>query len=150
MSLAEEVCEGLGLVDGETRVTCLVDVDPDLIVEADPEQLYRVLSNLARNAAQAINASGRQGRLTIAADEIEDRVEIRVIDTGPGLAGKGPRASVSNHFVAAHVPGGTGLGLAIANELIRANGGTLTLVASTTAGSEFCISLPRRAAAAAA
>ena len=147
--LAEEVCEGLGLVDGESRVTCLVDIDPEMIVEADPEQLYRVLSNLARNAAQAIRASGRPGRLTIAADEIDERVEIRVIDTGPGLPAKA-REHLFQPFRGGARPGGTGLGLAIADELVRANGGTLTLVSSTTSGSEFCISLPLRAAAAAA
>lgn len=147
--LAEEVCEGLGLMEGDTRLHCLVDIDPDLVVEADPEQLYRVLSNLARNAAQAIRAAGRPGRLTIAADEIDEQVEIRIIDTGPGLPAKA-REHLFQPFRGGARPGGAGLGLAIANELVRANGGTLSLVSSTTAGTEFRITLPARAAEAAA
>lgn len=147
--LAEEVCEGLGLTDTERNVVCLVDIDPDLVVEADPEQLFRVLSNLARNAAEAIRATGRQGRLTIAADESSGQVEIRIIDTGPGLPAKA-REHLFQPFRGATRPGGTGLGLAIANELVRANGGELVLINSTTAGTEFRISLPVRAAVAAA
>ena len=147
--LAEEVLEGLGLMDGDQSVVCLVDIDPDLVVEADPEQLYRILSNLARNAAQAIRASGTPGRLTVAADKIGEDVEIRVIDTGPGLPAKA-REHLFQPFRGGTRPGGTGLGLAIAAELVRANGGSLSFVASTTSGTEFCIRLPSRAAAAAA
>ncbi len=72
--LAEEVVEGLGLVSGNGLVTCLIDIAPELLVEADPEQLYRVLSNLARNAAQAIGASGRPRRQG-AANESDEQHE---------------------------------------------------------------------------
>ena len=72
-----------------------------------------------------------------------------MIDTGPGLPAKA-REHLFQPFRGGARPGGTGLGLAIAHELVSANGGTLTLVSSTTSGSEFCISLPLRAAAAAA
>ncbi len=147
--LAEEVCEGLGLTEGATRIVCLVDIDPDLVVEADPERLYRVLANLARNAAEAIRSSGKPGRLTIAADEIDGRIEIRIIDTGPGLPAKA-KEHLFQPFRGATRPGGTGLGLAIAQELVTAHGGTLTLVSSTTAGTEFRIDMPAHAAAAAA
>ena len=147
--LAEEVCEGLGLTDTERNVVCLVDIDPDLVVEADPEQLFRVLSNLARNASQAIRATGKQGRLTIAADGGAEHVEIRIIDTGPGLPAKA-REHLFQPFRGATRPGGTGLGLAIADELVRANGGELTLITSTTSGTEFRITLPIRAAVVAA
>lgn len=147
--LAEEVCEGLGLTDTERNVVCMVDIDPDLVVEADPEQLFRVLSNLARNASQAIRATGKQGRLTIAADGGAEHVEIRIIDTGPGLPAKA-REHLFQPFRGATRPGGTGLGLAIADELVRANGGELTLITSTTSGTEFRITLPIRAAVVAA
>ena len=147
--LAEEVCEGLGLTDTERNVVCMVDIDPDLVVEADPEQLFRVLSNLARNASQAIRATGKQGRLTIAADGGAEHVEIRIIETGPGLPAKA-REHLFQPFRGATRPGGTGLGLAIADELVRANGGELTLITSTTSGTEFRITLPIRAAVVAA
>jgi len=154
--LAEEVIEGLGLMPGEPLVTALVDIDPDLVVEADPEQLYRVLNNLARNAVQAIRGQGRPGRLTIAADAADDpaqaragAVEIRIIDTGPGLPARA-REHLFKPFRGGTRRDGTGLGLAIAHELVRANDGELRLVASTTAGTEFAIVLPGQAAVAAA
>jgi len=147
--LAEEVVEGLGLVSGDTMVNGLVDIEPELIVEADPEQLYRVLSNLARNAAQAIHTSGHAGRLIIAADHHDGEIEISIIDTGPGLPAKA-REHLFQPFRGGTRPGGTGLGLAIAHELVRANGGDLQLVTSTTSGTEFRITLPANAVEAAA
>ena len=50
-------------------VTCLIDVAPGLMLRADPEQLYRVLSNLMRNARQAIEATGQPGTIEISAGE---------------------------------------------------------------------------------
>ena len=147
--LVEDVIEGLGLGQGDSAVSCVIDVEPETMVEADQEQLYRVLSNLARNAVEAIRGTGRPGRLTIAADPDEDRVEISVIDTGPGMPAKA-REHLFKPFRGGTRREGTGLGLAIAEELVRANGGELTLVASTTAGTEFRIVLPGAAEAAAA
>ncbi|MEM9140759.1 MAG: HAMP domain-containing sensor histidine kinase [Pseudomonadota bacterium] len=147
--LAEEVIEGQGLAGIDAAVTALVDVDAEIVVEADPEQLYRVLDNLVRNAAQAIRASGKAGRLTLAADQAGTSVEIRVIDTGPGLPAKA-REYLFKPFQGGTRREGTGLGLAIAHELIRANGGQLSLISSTTAGTEFRIILPSSAAEAAA
>ena len=126
-----------------------IDVAPDLVVRADPEQLYRVLSNLARNAVQAIQTTGKPGRLRIAAGLGNDGVEISVADTGPGMPAKAVE-HLFQPFRGATRPGGTGLGLAIARELIRANGGELSLVASTTSGTEFRITLPASTTAAAA
>lgn len=142
--LVDEVFEGLGLVDTGT-VAAIVSMDRDLIVEADPEHLYRVLSNLARNAAEAIRASGGPGRLTIAAERAGERIDIRVIDTGPGLPAQA-RENLFKAFKGGTRTEGTGLGLAIAAELVRANGGTLELASSTTAGTEFRITLPSRTA----
>ena len=121
----------------------------DLIVEADPEHIHRILTNLAKNAAEAIRAAGRPGELTITAETGTARVEIGVSDTGPGLPAKA-REHLFKPFRGGTRREGTGLGLAIAQELVRANGGELTLVRSTTAGTEFRLVLPASAAIAAA
>ena len=62
-----------------------VPVPETLVVRADADQLFRVLSNLVRNAAQAIEAAGRPGSVTVVAAEAAGGSEIRVRDTGPGL-----------------------------------------------------------------
>lgn len=147
--MVAEVCEGLGLTEADRAITHDIEIPAGLVVRADPEQLYRVLSNLARNAVQAIQATGRPGRLSISADRVGDAIEIRIVDTGPGMPAKAVE-HLFQPFRGATRPGGTGLGLAIARELVRANGGQLALVASTTAGTEFRITLPPGAAAVAA
>lgn len=140
-SLVGEVAEGEGLAD-EGPVTCLIDIAPGLVLRADPEQLHRVLSNLIRNARQAIEATGQPGTIEVSAGEDEADWWIRVGDTGPGLP---PRAR--EHLFAAFQggarKGGTGLGLAIADELVRGHGGRLELLRSDAEGSEFLIRLPK-------
>ncbi len=91
-----------------------------MIVRADPEQLYRVLSNLVRNARQAIG-SGKAGVITVSAAKTIELVD-RGRDTGPGLPPKA-REHLFTPFQGGARKGGSGLGLAIAAELVRGHGG---------------------------
>ncbi len=139
--LVGEIAEGEGL-GTETTITCLIEVPSGLTIRADGEQLYRILSNLIRNARQAIEATGQPGTIEVSAGEDEAEWWIRVGDTGPGLP---PRAR--EHLFAAFQggtrKGGTGLGLAIAAELVRGHGGKLELARSDSEGTEFAIHLPK-------
>jgi signal transduction histidine kinase len=139
--LAGEVVEGEGL-GADATITCLIDMPPGMIIRADGEQLYRVLSNLVRNARQAIDATGQPGTIEISAGEDETEWWIRVGDTGPGLPPKA-REHLFSAFQGGARKGGTGLGLAIAAELIRGHGGQLELARSDTEGTEFAIHLPK-------
>lgn len=141
--LAEEVVEGEGLLGEEASVVaCLVDVPAGLVIRADAEQLHRVLSNLIRNARQAIEATGQPGTIEIAGGEDEQDWWIRVGDTGPGLPPKA-REHLFEAFQGGARKGGTGLGLAIAAELVRGHGGRLDLLRSDAEGTEFLIRLPK-------
>lgn len=142
--LASEVAEGEGL-GAETQITCIIDVPPGLTIRADAEQLYRVLSNLIRNARQAIEATGQPGTIEVSAGEDEAEWWIRVGDTGPGLPPKA-REHLFAAFQGGARKGGTGLGLAIAAELIRGHGGRLDLARSDAEGTEFAIHLPKETA----
>ena len=142
--LAEEVAEAEGLVpnaDGQV-IAVLIDVPAALVVRADSEQVYRVLSNLVRNARQAIEATGKGGTIELSAGEDEAAWWIRVGDTGPGLPAKA-REHLFAAFQGSARKGGTGLGLAIAAELVRGHGGRLELARSDEEGSEFVIHLPK-------
>jgi len=139
--LASEVAEGEGL-GSDTAITFLIDVPPGMMIRADGEQLYRVLSNLVRNARQAIEATGQPGTIEVSAGEDETEWWIRVGDTGPGLPPKA-REHLFSAFQGGARKGGTGLGLAIAAELIRGHGGRLDLARSDTEGTEFAIHLPK-------
>ncbi|MBV8739508.1 MAG: HAMP domain-containing histidine kinase [Alphaproteobacteria bacterium] len=139
--LVEEV--GAGLASSDDFAIDMV-VAPNFEVEADRNQLYRVLSNLARNALEA-----GAHRLRVSAAYKGRSIVIDIADDGPGLPPKA-RENLFRPFFGSARPGGTGLGLAIARELIRAHGGDLMLVASTGGGTEFHIELPAPKARAAA
>ncbi|NEY91245.1 HAMP domain-containing histidine kinase [Rhodobacteraceae bacterium KMS-5] len=146
VALVSDVAEAEGLAeDGD--VACLIEVADDFRILADPEQLYRVLSNLVRNARQAIESSGAGGTIEISASQTADEWRIRVGDTGPGLPEKA-REHLFEAFQGGARKGGIGLGLAIAAELVRGHGGRLDLARSDAEGTEFLIHLPKSSVAA--
>lgn len=114
-------------------------------VDADPDQLFRVLLNLARNAVQAMESEADASlirRLSIRAERRGSVVDIVVADTGPGLPARA-REHLFKAFQGSTRPGGTGLGLAIAAELVRAHGGSIELV-DLGAGAVFRVQIPDR------
>jgi signal transduction histidine kinase len=139
--LVSEVAEGERL-SGETQITCLIDMPPGFTIRADGEQLFRVLSNLIRNARQAIEATGQPGTIEVSAGEDEAEWWVRVGDTGPGLPARA-REHLFAAFQGGARKGGVGLGLAIASELVRGHGGRLELARSDAEGTEFTIHLPK-------
>ncbi|MCH2078283.1 MAG: HAMP domain-containing histidine kinase [Rhodobacteraceae bacterium] len=118
------------------------DVPDDMVVRVDPEQLYRVVGNLTRNARQALQAAHRAGVITVCASEDADNWWIRIADDGPGLPSKA-QEKLFKPFEGGARAGGSGLGLAIAAELIRGHGGELTLESTGPEGTVFAISLPK-------
>lgn len=140
--LAAEVIDGETLSANAAGVDFVTDIAPNLVIRADREQLYRVLSNLVRNARQAIEATGRPGTIEIGAGEEESGWWIRVGDTGPGLPERA-REHLFQPFAGGTRKGGTGLGLAIAAELVRGHGGRLDLVRTDSEGTEFMLHLPK-------
>jgi signal transduction histidine kinase len=140
-ALVQEVAEAEGLAEGNA-VSVLIEVPEDLILRADAEQMFRVLSNLMRNARQAIDATGKGGTIEVSAIETAQEWRIRVGDTGPGLPERA-REHLFEAFQGGARKGGTGLGLAIAAELVRGHGGRLELARSDSDGTEFLIHLPK-------
>ncbi len=118
------------------------EIAPDLMVRADPEQLYRVLANLVRNARQAIAATGQGGTVTLGAVDEFEAWTITVADTGPGLPVRA-REKLFTAFEGGARKGGTGLGLVIAQELVRGHGGRLELRSTDETGTVFAIYLPK-------
>jgi signal transduction histidine kinase len=144
--LVEEAAEALGL-PRPGSVEFVMDLDLGLEVDADSDQLYRVFSNLLRNAAQAIEASSIPGEISVKARREPTRVVIDVSDTGPGLPPRA-REHLFKPFQGSVRPGGSGLGLAIAQELIAALGGELRLLDDHRIGTHFRMEIPDRRPAA--
>ena len=140
--LVEEVYESEHLAIGEHPIRLVADVPADMMVRCDPEQLYRVLSNLVRNARQALMGTGTEGEIVTLARESEESWEVLVSDNGPGLPPKA-REHLFTPFQGGARKGGSGLGLAIAAELVRGHGGQLTLDQSSAEGTTFRLVLPK-------
>ena len=139
--LVSDVLDSERLAIGEFDLSLSEDVPGNLMVRADPEQMYRVLSNLVRNARQAIIGTGRPGEINVAAKVSDDAWYIDVTDTGPGLPPKAVE-HLFQPFQGGARKGGSGLGLAIAEELVRGHGGALKLVKTDQSGTAFRIRLP--------
>ncbi|MDO9076913.1 MAG: HAMP domain-containing sensor histidine kinase, partial [Brevundimonas sp.] len=136
--------EDAGLTPEGVRLTRAIPAR--FAVQADPDQLHRILVNLMRNARQAIEGdatrrTGRRGVVRVTASGDDGDCIIRVADDGPGIP---PRLSESlfEPFVSGRASDGAGLGLAISRELAASHGGALTLVETGPAGTTFELRLP--------
>jgi signal transduction histidine kinase len=151
--LVEEVGDGLGL-PREGAIAWVLDFDPALRIDADPEHLFRIVGNLVRNAVQAIESQAdsvgqaEPGRITVKAVRENRRVIVEVRDTGPGIPERA-RAHLFRAFQSSTRKGGSGLGLVISAELAAAHGGSLTLLdapanPSKSPGAVFRLEIPDR------
>jgi signal transduction histidine kinase len=143
--LVDEVRETLELAP-DTPIRWISAVERGLSVDADPDQLFRILLNLSRNAVQALESRDARdpGRdqVRITGRREGAVVEIEVSDTGPGIA-ESARVHLFEPFKSSTRTGGSGLGLVIAAELVRAHGGDIRLVEGTI-GATFRITIPDR------
>jgi signal transduction histidine kinase len=138
--LVAEVGDGLGLPRAD-RIAWILDIPTDLKIDADRDQLFRVLSNLCRNAVQALESRGdANGEIVIVARREGSVTVIDVRDTGPGVPERA-KAHLFEAFQSVARKDGTGLGLAITAELINAHGGQITLI-SNEGGATFRVIIP--------
>jgi signal transduction histidine kinase len=122
------------LVRSVARAGVSVDVEPGLVVVADPVRVRQALGNLVDNAcrhgsAVAVSARSREGTIRVA-----------VADDGPGVD---PTLDVFAAGVSG--AGSTGYGLAIARALARAHGGEVELESVAGGGATFTLVLPSSA-----
>jgi len=127
-------------------------VAADFEITADREQMFRVLMNLLRNGAEALETAGaepgRPKRIRVESWLEDKTAVIEVADTGPGVPASA-RARLFTAFSSSR-SGGSGLGLVIAADLVRGHGGAIALVPGAdeeNAGAKFHITLPQAAIA---
>jgi signal transduction histidine kinase len=138
----EAAAEDAGLTRKGVRL--VIDIATGSQVDADPDQLHRILVNLLRNAREAIDgveARGGVGAVRVTLTQEGGQSLIRLADDGPGL----PERALNNlfqPFAGSGRRGGAGLGLAIARELSQGHGGDLTLEQTGADGTTFEIRLP--------
>ncbi len=138
----DAAAEDAGLTADGVRLETVINMA--VTVEADPEQLHRILVNLLRNAREAIEGAeprSGHGQVTVSYEVDAAMGRLRLSDNGPGLPARA-RTHLFQPFAGSSRRGGAGLGLAIARELSQAQGGDLTLVSSGAEGTVFELSLP--------
>ena len=144
--VAEDIIES-AVVQTSSRIVFYNQVPAGLTVDADREQMNRVLTNLIRNAIQAIETAqaelqdAPEGRITLRSWREGSSAFIEIRDNGPGIPER-VRPKLFEAFLSAARSGGTGLGLTIAAELMRAHGGEVRLVSTGAEGTVFVVTVP--------
>lgn len=130
------------------RATLSLDlqVHADAELDSFPGALDHALMNLIQNAATHAYPQGTAGSIRVEASRLQDGVEIRVADDGPGIAPDVLPRIFERYFTTRAGLGGTGLGLHIVRDIVTAAlGGTIEVDSAPGRGTCFRITLPVRA-----
>jgi two-component system, cell cycle sensor histidine kinase PleC len=145
--VAEVVSDVLGLLENQAAesgivLTAELGSDP-VVVTTDARRLKQILVNIVGNAIKFTD----RGSVTLRVDLKEDKVQLRVADTGSGIPAEHVQ-HIFEPFVRAEKFStarrtGTGLGLPLSRSLAQLIGGTLKLEETGPAGSTFLLEIPR-------
>ena len=122
--------------------TIVVDCAPALPrVDADPDALERILTNLVSNAVK-YSPPGSEVRLC--ARRVGAMVEVAVLDRGAGIPDDALARIFEPYYRVPETSAvrGTGLGLAVVKALVEAHGGMIHVVSARGAGTRVAFSLP--------
>jgi two-component system nitrogen regulation sensor histidine kinase NtrY len=130
-----------------TNITYEEDLaEPSIVVNCDASQISQVLTNLLKNAAEAIASEESdlplRGEIVVRVAQRTDQVILTVADNGVGLP-KGLRERLTEPYVTTREKG-TGLGLAIVKKIVDDHSGRLELVDRVGGGTEVRIILEQQ------
>jgi signal transduction histidine kinase len=131
--LVEDVVHAIAAAAPNLQVENRIDADSQVL--GDRDHLFRVFTNLLRNAAEA-----GAGSTVISVRNEGATTAVEISDNGPGLPAS-VRAQLFRPFTQGGRAGGTGLGLAIVRDLMRAQGGDVALATSGPDGTTFRLTL---------
>nr|WP_294169361.1 PAS domain-containing sensor histidine kinase [uncultured Sphingomonas sp.] len=143
--LVRSVAERMEQPARDKRLQLATSIDPSTgIVIGDARRLRESLEHVLRNAIAYTDTGG----VTLDCRGEDGVAEIRVIDTGPGIAPE-DRARVFDRFYRAGARRGEaalGLGLPLARQFVEAHGGTVELQSDAGQGTTIILTLPRKPA----
>ena len=105
-------------------------------------KLTQVFTNLLINAGQAIEATGKQGIITVHTYLQGKQVIVDITDTGCGISEENLEKLFNPFFTTKPEGQGTGLGLSITYGIIQEHGGSIEVTSKEGEGSRFIITLP--------
>jgi len=142
--LIEDLIELHTYVAEEKSITIESTLPGNVEIAVDKNRFRQVVSNLLDNA---IKYSPEGGRIEIRMDEYDDRVEVKVGDNGIGID-EPELGYIWNRFYRSkknNTQHGFGLGLTLVKAIVEAHGGRISVRSSLNSGSEFTVTLYRKA-----
>jgi signal transduction histidine kinase len=138
--LIDDVCRKARALSPNHVVAC--DNVQDVVVAGDADALKQVLLILLDNA---LKFTPLQGSIMIATTTVDQRVAIRVQDTGVGIASSALPHIFERFYRgdSSRTGGGAGLGLAIAKALVDGQHGSLSVTSELGVGTTFTLELPQ-------
>jgi CheY-like chemotaxis protein len=141
--LLKDVCE-MTRPRWDTRPECTtinfaLFADCKASIMGDPVELREVLVNVIYNA---IDAMPTGGSIRLSALEVDDRVILKVADTGTGMKAD-VKSRLFDPFFTTKGKAGTGMGLAVSFGIIRRHNGTIEVESEPGTGTTFLIALPK-------
>ena len=130
------------LHDPKRRIELVNQCPDEAVILAEETLLFRVVYNLVLNAMQAMKAQSGKKQVRISAASDDEKCEIIIADTGPGLPGGKVGTLLMPHVQGFGRPDGTGLGLKIVVDLLSWHGGRIELAQADAHGTAFKITLP--------
>lgn len=113
-----------------------------LMIEINASRIKQVILNLVANALQA---TGDQGRVEVTVQDRTDWVVIRVVDNGQGMTPDEKEHLFDPFFTTKEAGKGTGLGLSITHRIVEEHHGTIDPISEGRGtGSTFVVKLPKR------
>jgi light-regulated signal transduction histidine kinase (bacteriophytochrome) len=137
----EEAYSLLAPLAMEKGIDLSFNTEPGLQINADPERLFQVLSNLIGNA---IKFTPRQGNIGISAMSNGEEIVFSVRDSGEGIAPEQLPHVFDRYWTQTeNNPTGSGLGLYITQGIVQAHGGKIVAESEVGRGSEFRFTVPK-------
>ena len=140
--LADPIKDAVRLLEYRCKNSVSIDVSvlDDFQILCNRRQISQVFINLFTNAIDAMK--DRTGLIRVSATPVNNRVDIEVKDSGPGIPAEMFEKVFDSFFTTKGEEQGTGLGLSIAKSIIDEHGGNIHLAPSNGHGAEFHIELP--------
>lgn len=138
IDLAELIDDSIPSAVGDrSDIEIVTDVERSLKINADATLLRQALTNIIKNASEAIR---ERGKIEIRAGLNGEMVEISVSDTGCGIPDEIKKKIFLPFFTTKQ--SGTGLGLALVQKIVIAHGGSIDIMDNENTGTTVRIMLP--------